>query len=396
MASRCHCFTLWLDEFVVPDGAESLRGLVVQKEISPTTGKQHWQGYAEFTKPIRGKQACLTLGLEWPKKGSKSVHFENARGTRSQAAAYCLSTKYCSTHNCGDFMLQDGLRIVNMDFCDCADTKDKGAIDEPIIHGRWPEAIKDGGKSNGGGTPNAYKEMMTDVKSGLPLTAIKRKHADTYARYHGGVEKVAQAFVTPKTWKPWVCWLSGEAGTGKSRCASNLGESVFNKSSGNKWFDGYEGQTVAVLDDFRKHWFPYDFLLKLLDHGECQVEVKGGMVQWRPKMVIITCHKHWRELFKYKDEDGVHEREDILQLSRRIDYNADFPVDDWRRIRWRIRQAIVYEDDQSDSEDGWKPTEASLPEFYHRPKKAKTWANTIADREYDGDSEEALSPLLFI
>ena len=375
----------------MPNGADVLRGLVVQKEICPTSGKEHWQGYAEFSKKIRGKQACEILGIEWPKRGSKdgSVHFQNAFGTRQQAAGYCLSTRFCSVHHCGDYALVDGSRVPNVDFCDCKEAKDKGAVGEPIVYGNWPEC-KDGaghgqkGAIHGtkGGASTSYKDLMDDVKQGMPISALKRKHPETYARYHGGVEKVAAAFVIAKTWKPWVCWLSGAAGTGKSRACMNLGESVFSKSSGNKWFDGYEGQQVAVLDDFRKHWFAYDFLLKLLDHGECQVEVKGGMVQWRPKVVIITCHKHWKELYKYRDEEGLHDREDILQLSRRIDYNMEFPVEDWRRVRWRIRQAIVYEDGQSDSEDGWKATEDNMPDFYKRPKyDGNSWSQAICDRQ---------------
>lgn len=400
MSVRCHCFTLWSEQFEVPNGAGLVRGVVAQKEICPKTKRLHWQGYAEFSDKMRGKKACETLGLTWPKKGSKdgTVHFSVSNGTRAQNTQYCLSTRYCREHHCGDFMLEEGERVPNDEFCDCSKAQDKGATGEHVIYGTWP-TVKDGAKhGQKGGPPNCYKEMMADVKAGMTLTQIKRKHPDTFVRYHGGVEKVASAFSTAKTWKPWVCWLSGPAGQGKSRCAMGLGDSVFFKSSGNKWFDGYEGQQVAVLDDFRKHWFAYDFLLKLLDHGECKVEVKGGMVQWRPKIVVITCHKHWMDLYRYKDDEGEHEREDIAQLTRRIDYNVEFPVDDWRRIRWRIRQALVYGDHDSDSDDNWRPDPETLPPFYKRPKydkKNREWALAIADREGEQRrEEEEVSPTI--
>ena len=58
--------------------------------------------------------------------------------------------------------------------------------------------------------------------------------------------------VAPERETPREChWYWGEAGTGKSKAAFNFlpGVKAYPKMA-NKWWDGYKGSKVVVLDDF--------------------------------------------------------------------------------------------------------------------------------------------------
>ena len=52
----------------------------------------------------------------------------------------------------------------------------------------------------------------------------------------------------------WVLW--GPSGTGKSRFVAKRWPKAFWKSPEAKWWDGYAGQEVVVLDDFKDYAMP--------------------------------------------------------------------------------------------------------------------------------------------
>lgn len=93
-----------------------------------------------------------------------------------------------------------------------------------------------------------------------------------------------------------------------------------NTKGGALWFDGYEGQEVAVFDDFRPWWCRFDYLLRLLDRYPMKVPIKGGFVNWIPEIIIITTQKSIRDTFtgEYRTD------EDIRQLERRVTRRVHF------------------------------------------------------------------------
>lgn len=124
---------------------------------------------------------------------------------------------------------------------------------------------------------------------------------------------------------PLVFWLWGETGVGKTRSSIEFAHSTKSdywiSSGGLRWFDGYDGQAIAIIDDFRaKHlsgaqgfaWF-----LRLLDRYPMQVEFKGGYVNWAPDVIIITTTKSPRDTFATRAE---FQPEDLRQLERRISW----------------------------------------------------------------------------
>ena len=71
----------------------------------------------------------------------------------------------------------------------------------------------------------------------------------------------------------WVLW--GPSGTGEVPLRSEaLAQGVLEVPEA-KWWDGYAGQEVVVLDDFKDYAMPLVDLQRLLDWYPLWVEVKG-------------------------------------------------------------------------------------------------------------------------
>lgn len=75
------CFTSFNDEEMnIIKDHHTINYCIIAKEICPSTGRDHYQGYIETIKPTR----LITL-----KKIFKTTHFEPRKGTRDEAIKYC-------------------------------------------------------------------------------------------------------------------------------------------------------------------------------------------------------------------------------------------------------------------------------------------------------------------
>lgn len=117
-----------------------------------------------------------------------------------------------------------------------------------------------------------------------------------------------------RNWKPEVIWLYGATGTGKTRRAierfADQDVYLFTPNDGS-WWNGYDAHSVVIMDDIRPDTFKFNYFLTLLDRNSVQVKVKGGMRQFVPKNIVITC--------PYPPTHFVSGGEDPEQLTRRID-----------------------------------------------------------------------------
>lgn len=248
---------------------------VVGKE-SGKEGTPHLQGAV-----VLNKQTSFSTIKTWT--GFVRAHLEQMNGQPAD------SLKYCSKEDSNPFVV--------------------GTLPTPGKRNDLAVVVKrvqDG---------ESLKELAQDEEGGVAIV-----------KFHKGLTVLKGLRVKPRTGReaPKILWIYGKTGTGKTRCAFEFGsaygargvDDVWLSSGGLKWFDGYDGQQVAIFDDFRaKHVNQFSYLLRLLDRYPMSVEFKGGMVNWAPALIFITSAYDPDECFATRN---TYRPEDIRQLHRRI------------------------------------------------------------------------------
>lgn len=238
--------------------------VIIGKEIAPSTGTPHLQGYAELIKSMRFNAL---------KKLFPTMHFEARYSSQTQAINYCK--------------------------------KD----------GDWTES----GQTNRPGDRTDLRKQRDMIKAGVRLTELVEdqdlspNQCKSIKEYYTLFEP-ARDRDTPML----VYWYYGPTGSGKSKQAWDLyGDDMYVKDCNSKWWDGYDGQETILFDDIRPNSFSFNWLLNITDRYPLRVEVKGGYRQFRSKRIIFTCPLSPNE-FCYKMLNVAEVGEDINQLLRRI------------------------------------------------------------------------------
>lgn len=249
-----------------------VRWMIIGKETAPGTGTKHLQGAVCLTKQIAFRSLKNMIGLN-------RAHIQIMRGSPQQ------SREYCSKQDPHPY--------------------ERGSLPEP-------------GKRSDLDTAAEY------LKGGMNMKQLARTMPATVAHYAKGLTHLRALLLDGRRDKPCVIWLWGETGTGKTRSAFELGNlygSCWMSNDTLRWMDGYDGQRVAILDDFRPDDCPFNLLLKLLDFYPLLVQYKGGYVDWIPEIILITSPMPPDFMYASKPKD------DIAQLLRRIDFTFEIPKD---------------------------------------------------------------------
>lgn len=115
----------------------------------------------------------------------------------------------------------------------------------------------------------------------------------TAVRHVRGLREAALAIQQPQyRHDQLVEVFYGEPGTGKTERAYAFDPGLYsveapNSDGGALWFDGYDGQSTLLLDDFEGGMNPR-FLLRLLDRYPLSVQVKGASVALKTNRIILT------------------------------------------------------------------------------------------------------------
>lgn len=120
---------------------------------------------------------------------------------------------------------------------------------------------------------------------------------------------------------PCGIWLQGRAGVGKSLGIRRTFPSIYLKDH-NKWWDGYDGEEVVVVDDVHldAKWLVH-FLKVWADAYAFKAETKGGMMTIRPRLIIVTSNFPLEDLGRTTDYKGAYNymlKEDLAALQRRF------------------------------------------------------------------------------
>lgn len=178
------------------------------------------------------------------------------------------------------------------------------------------------------GKRNDIHDAINKLKAAVSITDLVLKDdefAATFVKYPNGLTEYRNKLEHKRTGPPVVFWIYGDTGTGKTRSsvewAEQRGLDYWMSLGGLQWFNGYDGEPVVILDDFRTGHCKFSFLLRLLDRYRFSVPYKGGFRNWAPKYIFVTAPLPPREMFDLKKEG------DIQQLERRITHMVQSPID---------------------------------------------------------------------
>lgn len=254
--------------------------IVAQAELCPTTKRLHIQGYLECKE-------------RWTFHRVREKVFEQympgaciaaARGTAAENRKYCTK-----------------------DECRVAGT-------EPVEIG---DPSGDAGESHQPG--KALDRVFADIKSGSTMLEIIEKYGfGIFVRHERALKSAMCSWGAKRRCQPKIILLIGPTGSGKSRWVERNYPDRYRMTFGNggsaAWFDGYNGETVLELSEFRGQ-LQLSFMLDLLDRYQLKVQTKGGTLQCLAEVVIITSNDEPSEWYA-----GMQDRDEKLKpLLRRIE-----------------------------------------------------------------------------
>nr|WAE42761.1 MAG: replication associated protein [Cressdnaviricota sp.] len=240
--SRRYCFTI--NNYLLPENYEfkhnKPRFCIWQHEVGEE-GTEHTQGYVEFDEPYR----WTSIKNKWD--GFRGAHFEACRGSQEQ----------------------------NIDYCSKEDTRIAG----PFRYGTPGE---------GQGTRSDLTALVESARKHKELREVALEHPEIFIRNHGGITKFHNhVHNKPRKELTLGCLIYGPPGSGKTTYAYDMPEDKYWKySSMDKWWDGYNGEELCILDEFKGHLQP-TLLNSLMDKTPFRFQNKGGALYFNSKKVII-------------------------------------------------------------------------------------------------------------
>ena len=243
--SRDWCFTSFTTDKEINFEKDKIKYIIYGREKCPTSNREHYQGFACFIRTCRIPKAKEWLG------GDSGIHLEPRRGTRDQARDYCR---------------KDG---------------------EFIEWGRYDR--------------RTLTELLRE-----DISIIKEEDPLLYVRYHRGIEKLQNR--QGDKWRDVnVTVLYGKTGTGKTRKVMEM-DNVYKIDPPYSWWDGYMGESILLIDDFRIGSIPRGMLLNLLDGYRMRLETKGGHTWALWDKIYITTNfdpEMWEDAIRRRINDIV-------------------------------------------------------------------------------------------
>lgn len=257
------------------------RRAVFQLEAAPSTGRLHIQFYISFKNPVR---------LGTVKSVFNGCHAEFRQRSDAEAARYC--------------------------------SKDESRVAGPIVIGK---ALEQGKRSD-------LQELYDAIKSGKRFKDLYDIALGPMVRYTSGILKLYNLMSPKRETKTEVYIHYGVSGGGKTSKVfrDNPRETIFvlakpPTKSAVIWWDGYDPREhdVVLIDEFYG-WLAFNSMLLLMDEYPCQVQVKGGFMNFSAKKLYITSNIEWNRWYKFDEFQDPEEAR--YSFRRRVNHILHFPT----------------------------------------------------------------------
>lgn len=270
---RTFVFTSWTlhsEEFYQSKiGTDGVRYIAYGLETAPTTGRLHHQGWICFQNQVSmsTKNICKIAKL------LGNAHVEPMFGSLIQNNEYC--SKQNSLNKFGDEPRQ--------------------------------------------GDRNDLKDVVKRIRDGETTSEEICLEDPVYFHMYGRTIQKAEDIHLRKKFRQWQTkgiWYYGNTGAGKSHLAFEgfHPDTHYSKPLSDSWWDGYTGQRVVILNEFRGE-IAYSELLSLVDKWPHAVPRRNREpAPFLAELVIVTSALHPQEVWKKR---GVSDSMD--QLYRRFD-----------------------------------------------------------------------------
>lgn len=245
------------DESIATLAALDPKYMYYGKEVAPSTGTPHLQGYIVF------KNQMTDTSI---RKKLKGCHVEIMKGSFEQNDLYCSKS--------GD-VTQIGIKPLAQ--------KQKGEVEQE----KWKSIREAAETGNFDLIPEKIRFNQNKLIDYIHEKAQKKRKLDPVPINNS--------------------WYYGSSGTGKSYKARTENPDAYIKMN-NKWWDGYEGQEVVIIEDFNLEQAKYlaHHIKVWSDHYPFPAERKGGTIFIRPKRIIVTSNYSIEEAFA-DDKTGALE-----------------------------------------------------------------------------------------
>lgn len=239
-------------------------------EVSPTTGTLHIQGYLQTKKAIRG----TALKKLMP---PNSVLIAT-NGSSEQNMTYCK---------------KEG------DWCSWG---------KVAVQGKRTDLI-------------ALKKLIDDGASEKEMADASFTN---FLKYRASLIRYRQLVVqVRRNWMPEIHIYWGITGSGKtSKIFDEEGYDIWVWNGNNKFYQGYDMQSVCVFDDFYGE-ISLPFMLKLTDRYPMIVNIKNGECNWQPQKIYFTSNVNPKDWEGWRDQPQavkdaffrrVHEKGSIIHF----------------------------------------------------------------------------------
>lgn len=185
--------------------------------------------------------------------------------------------------------------------------------------------MKDGNFHEAGQAPSApakkrkaeFKEVV-DLARKRQWTTLMDEYPGMFLRYARTLRDLGDYFDEPTEDLTELdnYWYYGKSGSGKSSTARKRYPGSYIKMA-NKWWNKYRGQDTVIIDDMSpNHFALIDEFKNWTDHYVCPVETKFGLINVRPKTIVVTSQYTPEEVFKTQEDC-----EAICRRFKRVNFN---------------------------------------------------------------------------